>query len=151
MQHLKEVLRKIEDEDARTEWDRLEKTIREEFERLEDADRQLGNDNSHQLVSQLRNLTDQAICSKNVLMGREVLGQITHVFFQLTMIYQCMGLIRDCNNNFDRYSWKDTNRARQLVNQGMTIIANHPTEEQLRPIAAELAGLAPEIDIDLPH
>jgi len=55
---LKEVLRKIEDEDAGTEWERLEKEIREEFERLEKADRELGNDKSHQLVGQLRSQTD---------------------------------------------------------------------------------------------
>ena len=151
LQHLKEVLRKIEDEDAGTEWDRLEKEIREEFERLEKADRELGNDKSHQIVNQLRNQTDQVIRSKNIMMGRDVLEQITHVFFQLTMIYQCMGLIRDCNNNFGRFRWKDANRARQLVNQGMTAMANQPTVEQLQPIAAELVGLVPEGEIELPH
>ena len=144
LQHLKEVLRKIEDEDAGTEWDRLEKEIREEFERLEKADRELGNDKSHQIVNQLRNQTDQVIRTKNVIMGREVLDQINHVFFQLTMIYQCMGLIRDCNNNFGRFRWKDASRARQLVNQGMAIMANQPTVEQLQPIAAQLVGLMPD-------
>lgn len=144
LQHLKEILRKIEDEDAGTEWERLEKEIREEFERLEKADRELGNDKSHQLVSQLRNQTDQVIRSKNVIMGRELLDQISHVFFQLTMIYQCMGLIRDCNNNFGRFRWKDASRARQLVNQGMAIMANQPTVEQLQPIAAQLVGLMPD-------
>ncbi|MBR6190202.1 MAG: Hsp70 family protein [Prevotella sp.] len=144
LQHLKEVLRKIEDEDAGTEWERLEKEIREEFDRLERANAQLGNDKSSQLVNQLRNQTDQVIRSKNILMGREVLEQINHVYFQLTMIYQCMGLIRDCNNNFGRFRWKDSNRARQLVNQGMSIMANNPTVEQLQPIAAQLVGLMPD-------
>ena len=77
-------------------------------------------------------------------MGREVLEQINHVYFQLTMIYQCMGLIRDCNNTFGRFRWKDSNRARQLVNQGMSIMANNPTVEQLQPIAAQLVGLMPD-------
>lgn len=144
LQHLKEVLRKIEDEDAGTEWERLEKKIREEFERLEKADRELGNDKSHQLVSQLRNQTDQVIRSKNVLMGRDLKDQITTVFFQLTMIYQCMGLIRDCNNNFGRFRWKDANRAHQLVNQGMAAMANQPTVEQLQPVAAQLIDLMPD-------
>jgi molecular chaperone DnaK len=146
LQHLKEVLRKIEDKDAGTEWERLEKEIREEFARLEKADKELGNDKSHNLVSQLRNQTDQVIRSKNVLMGRDVLEQITQLFFQLTFIYQCMGLIRDCNNNFGRFRWKDANRARQLVNQGMAAIANQPTVEQLQPIAAQLVGLMSDDD-----
>lgn len=143
LQHLKEVLRKIEDKDAGTEWERLENEIREEFERLEKADDELGNERSHQLVNQLRNQTDQVVRSQNVLMGREVLDQIKTVFFQLTMIYQCMGLIRNCNNNFGRFRWKDANRARQLVNQGMAAMANQPTVEQLQPIASELVGLMP--------
>lgn len=143
LQHLKEVLRKIEDEDAGTEWERLEQEIREEFERLEKADRELGNDKSHQLTNNLRSQTDQVIRSKNVLMGRDLLDQIRTVFFQLTMIYQCMGLIRDCSNNFGRFRWKDASRARQLVNQGMGIIGNNPTVEQLQPIAAQLVDLMP--------
>lgn len=143
LQHLKEVLRKIEDEDTGTEWERLEQEIREEFERLEKADRELGNDKSHQLTNNLRSQTDQVIRSKNVLMGRDLLDQIRTVFFQLTMIYQCMGLIRDCSNNFGRFRWKDASRARQLVNQGMAIIGNNPTVEQLQPIAAQLIDLMP--------
>lgn len=144
LQHLKEVLRKIEDEDAASEWDRLEHEIREKFERLEKADKELGNDKSHQFTSHLRTQADQVIRSKNVLMGRELLDQIRTVFFQLTMIYQCIGLIRDCSNNFGRFRWKDAVRARQLVNQGMAIISNNPTVEQLQPIAANLVGLMPD-------
>ena len=144
LQHLKEVLRKIEDEDAGSEWDRLERDIREEFERLERADRELGNDKSHQLTNHLRSQADQVIRSKNVLMGRDLVDQIHTVFFQLTMIYQCMGLIRDCSNNLGRFHWKDSSRARQLVNQGMAIIGNNPTIEQLQPIAAQLVGLMPD-------
>ncbi len=144
LQHLKEVLRKIEDKDAETEWERLEKEIREEFDRLENADNDLGNDKSHQIVNQLRIQTDQVIRSKNVLMGHEVLEEITRLFFQLTFIYQCMGLIRNCDNNFGRYRWKDASHARQLVNQGMALMANQPTVEQLQPIAAQLVRLMPD-------
>ena len=136
--------RGIEDEDAGTEWERLEQEIREEFERLEKADRELGNEKSHQIINHLRSQTDQVIRSKDALMGREILEQIRTVFFQLTMIYQCMGLIRDCSNNFGHFRWKDANRARQLVNQGMSIIGNNPTVEQLQPIAAQLVGLMPD-------
>ena len=143
LQHLKEVLRKIEDEDAGTEWERLEKEIREEFERLEKADRELGNDKSHQLVSQLRNQTDQVIRSKNVLMGREVLEQIETLFFQLTRVYHFMLWIRDWNNRFGQIRWQDRNRARQLLNQGIDVINNHATAETLQPIIGNIVDLLP--------
>ena len=143
LQHLKEVLRKIEDEDAGTEWERLEKEIREEFDRLEEADRKLGNDKSHQLVSQLRNQTDQVIRSKNVLMGREVLEQISTVFFKLTRVYHFMAWIKDWNNRFGLIKWTDRNRARQLLNQGIDAINNHATAETLQPIIGNIIDLLP--------
>lgn len=144
LQHLKEVLRKIEDKDSATEWQRLEKDLRKEFERLEKADQDLGNDKSHAMVNQLRTQTDQVVRSKNVLMGREVLEQIKSMFFSLTLVYQCMGLIKHCNENFGRFHWKDPGRARQLINQGMAAMTNNPTVDHLQPIAAQLVDLMPE-------
>ena len=151
LQHLKEVLRKIEDKDSATEWQRLEAELREEFERLEKADQDLGNDKSHAMVNQLRTQTDQVIRSKNVMMGREVLEQIKNLFFSLTLVYQCMGLIRHCNDNFGRFRWKDAGRARQLINQGMAAMANNPTVDRLQPIAAQLIDLMPEDERTIPH
>lgn len=144
LQHLKEVMRKIEDMDSGTEWERLEREIREEFERLEQANAELGNDKSNGLVNQLRKQTDHVIRTKNVQVGRVILEQIQGLFFQLTMIYQCMGLIRNCNDNFGKFNWKDASRARQLVNQGMELMTSQPTVEQLQPIAAQLVRLMPE-------
>ena len=144
LQHLKEVLRKIEDKDAETEWQRLENEIREEFERLEKADSELGNDKSHTIVSQLRSQTDQVIHSQNVQVGRDLLEQIKQLFFSLTMIYQLMGMIQHWNNDFGMIQWKDSSRAHSLVNQGMGIIQNNPSVEKLRPIVISLYDLLPE-------
>lgn len=127
LNHLRELLRKIEKLDAGTEWQRLEKELREEFDKLEKAQNDLGNEKSAQLVNQLRTQTDNAIRTKNVQVGREVLEQIGSLFFQLTMLYQCMGIIRYCNERFASMHWKDSSRARQLVNRGMEQINNNPT------------------------
>lgn len=147
LQHLKEVLREIERLDESTEWQRLEAELREEFERLEKAQNNLGNDKSAQLVNQLRTQTDSAIRTKNAHVGRDVLEQIHNLFFQLTMIYQCMGIIRDCNDRFATIRWKDSSRARQLVNRGMEQINNNPTTEELRQIAVELLRLMPNDEV----
>lgn len=144
LQHLKEVLRKIENLDESTEWQRLEAELREEFERLERAQNDLGNEKTAQLVGQLRSQTDQVIRTQNVSMGRETLEQIRSLFVHLTMIYQCIGLISDCNERFDRIHWKDSSRARQLINQGLEEINNQPTIEKLHPIARNLIELMPD-------
>ena len=142
LQHLKEVLRKIEDLDESTEWQRLEQDLRDEFERLDKAQNDLGDETTGQLVNQLRSQTDRVIRSKDVCIGHETLDQISTLFFQLTLVYQCMGLIQDCQQRFASICWKDSLRARQLVNKGMEEIANQPTAEKLRPIVRELIMLA---------
>lgn len=147
LQHLKEVLRKIESLDESTEWQRLEAELREEFDRLEKAQNDLGNDKTAQLVCQLRSQTDQVIRSKNVCMGREILDQINSLFIQLTLVYQCMGLIRSCNERFSSIRWKDSSRARQLINRGLEEMNNQPTEERLHPIACNLIELMPNEEV----
>ena len=77
-------------------------------------------------------------------MGREVLDQINSLFIHLTMVYQCMGLIQDCHRRFASIQWKDSSRARQLVNKGMEEINNQPTVEKLLPIASQIIELMPE-------
>lgn len=144
LQHLKEVLRKIENLDGQTEWQRLEEELRKEFDRLEKAQNDLGNENTAQLVEQLRSQTDQIIRSKNVSMGRDILDQINSLFVHLTMVYQCMGLIRSCNERFNNIRWKDNSRARQLINRGLEEMNNQPTVEKLHPIACGLIDIMPD-------
>ncbi|MCF0197255.1 MAG: Hsp70 family protein [Bacteroidaceae bacterium] len=146
LQHLKEVLREIEDKDEATEWDRLEAELREEFERLERAQNDLGNDKTSKMVEQLRRQTDQVIRSKDVKMGHEVLDQITTLFVHLTMLYQLMGVIRHYNGRFGSVRWKNSTRARQLLNQGIEIINDNPTEDRLRPIVKSLFDCLPDAE-----
>ena len=148
LKHLRDLLRKIEKLDAGTEWQRVEKELREEFDRLEKAQEELGNDKSAQLANQLRTQTDNAIRTKNVQVGRQVLEQVRSLYIQLTMLYQCMNIIRYCNDSFGTIRWKDASRARQLTNRGMEQINNNPTTEGLRQIAAELLRLMPICDAD---
>ena len=144
LQHLKEVLRDLEKLDCDTEWQRTEQELREEFDRLERAQADLGNPKTARLVEELRSQTDQAIRTKNVQLGREVLKNIRTLFFQLTLVYQCIGIIREYDEEFDRMRWKDATRARQLLNQGLSIINDQPTAEKLRPIVAGIIRLLPD-------
>lgn len=143
LQHLKEVMRKVDELDNGTEWQRLESEIREQFEDLEKAQRELGNDKTGAMVEQLRRQTDTVIRRKDVAMGHELLDQIHHLYFQLTMVYQCIGLIEHYHDRFGSIRWSDMGRARQLINQGMQQINDHPTVEKLLPIAQALLKLLP--------
>lgn len=144
MQHLKEVLRKIEDFEEETEWGRVEAELRDEFDRLEKANADLGNNKTNQAVEALRSQIDEVIRKQDVKMARELKEIVSHLFFQLTMVYQCRYLIEDMNRDFNTIQWKDRNRARTLINQGLAEISNQPTREKLQPIAVALLELLPE-------
>ena len=146
LKHLRDLLRKIEELDTGTEWQRVEHELRDKFDKLEKAQDELGDEQSAQLVEQLRTQTDNVIRTKNVQEGREVIKQVHRLFFQLTMLYQCMAIIRYCNDQFGAIRWKDSSRARQLANRGMEQINNNPTTEDLRRIVAELLKLMPQED-----
>ena len=143
LQHLKEVLRKIEDKDDETEWDRVETELREEFDRLEKAQNDLGNEKTAQIVEQLRSQTDQAIRSKDVKVGRNTLEQINSLFIHLTLLYQCMGFIEHYNRNFASVKWSDVSRARQLLNKGLETMNNNPSVDTLHPIVCAIIDLMP--------
>ncbi len=144
LQHLKEVLRKIEDRDSDTEWQRLEKEIRTEFDRLEKADADKGNEKSHAVVNQLRTQTDQVIRSKDLQMGREILEQIKGLFVSLNLIEILIVHILQWHEDFNDIHWTDSSRARQLINQAMNIIRDNPSVDKLRPIAIQIYELLPD-------
>ena len=77
-------------------------------------------------------------------MGREVLEQINSLFVHLTLPYQCMGLIERYNARFGSIRWKDSARARQLINRGLDAINNNPTVDVLHPIVRGLIDLMPD-------
>lgn len=144
MQHLKEVLRKIEDLEEETEWGRVEAELREEFERLEKANIDLGDNKTNQAVQALRSQVENVIRKQDVKMGRELLELINHLYFQLTMVYQCKYIIEGMNRDFNTINWKDRSRARTLLDRGIAEIDNGPTGETLRPIADALFKLLPD-------
>lgn len=144
LQHLKEVLRKIETLYESTEWQRLEAEIRKKFERLEKAQNEVGDAKTEQSVRQLRTQADQVIRNKDVRMGQDILEQIRELFFQLTIFYQCMGFIKHYDKCFSGVRWKDVGRARQLINRGLEEINNQPTVDTLLPIAREIVRLLPD-------
>ncbi len=141
---MREILIKVDDLDKGTGWDRLEKEIREGFDRLEKANDDLGNEKTNEALEKLRTKTDKVIRSKDQDLGREVLEEIETLFVGVTLIYQLIGSIRRWNEHFNAIEWKNPTRVRQLLNQGLQIITENPTEEKLLPICIECENNFPD-------
>ena len=131
---------KMEEVEQGHEWDSIEAEIREEFDRLEKANNELGNKYDQQ-VTAVRSQVDTVIRSKDVRQGRIVLDDINSLFVAVTLIYQLMGFIDFHLRNFSTIQWKDATRARQLLQQGKEIANTNPSESSLHPIVRSVIDL----------
>ena len=144
--NLRKTLKTIDELNETTEWPKLEEELKEEFYRLEKANKDLGNDRSTQVLNQLRNQLEEVLKTQDIKLGKALAEEIHSVFFQLTLVYQLINFIRQHNQNFDSYHWKDSNRARQLLNEGLQQIGENPTTEDLHPIVIDLINLLPDTE-----
>jgi molecular chaperone DnaK len=141
--NLRKTLKTIDELNETTEWPKLEEELKEEFYRLEKANKDLGNDRSTQVVNQLQKQLEEVLKTQDIKLGKALAEEIHSVFFQLTLVYQLINFIRQHNQNFGSYHWKDSNRARQLLNEGLQQIGENPTTEDLHPIVIDLINLLP--------
>lgn len=141
--NLRKTLKTIDELNDTSEWPKLEEELKEEFYRLEKANKDLGNDKTTQIVNQLQNQLEEVLKSQDIKLGKALVEEIHSVFFQLTLVYQLINFIRRHNQNFDSYHWKDSNRARQLLNEGLQQIGENPTTDDLHPIVINLINLLP--------
>lgn len=144
--NLRKSLKVIDELGKKDEWENLEKELKEEFYRLEKANKDLGDDKTTSIVQELRRKLESVIPTKDVKVGKVLLEEINSVFFQLTMIYQLIGFIKNHHQNFGMYHWKDSQRARRLLNDAMQIINEAPDKDRLHPIVVELINLLPNIE-----
>ena len=141
--NLRKTLKDIDRLSETTEWPKLEEELKDEFYRLEKANKDLGNEHSTQIVNQLRNQLEEVLKSQAIKLGKVLIEEIHSVFFQLTMVYQLIGFIRHHNQSFNYYHWNDSHRARLLLNEGLQQIGENPNVDNLRPIVIGLINLLP--------
>ena len=76
---LRRTFLKMEEVEKNHEWEALESELREEFDRLESANNELGNEHDQE-VNELHRQTDAVIHNRDVKMGRKVLKMIEQLF-----------------------------------------------------------------------
>lgn len=141
LQHLKEVLRKIEEKEADTVWIRQEKEVRDVFETLEMSNYQYGGSIPADTIRLLRDRRDQILQSKNLVQAKDFVDQLYMLYFQHNMLNYCMGFIEECEARFGEIQWRDDRRARQLIQYGKSVMASNPNEELLRSTVDQIQDL----------
>jgi len=141
--NLRRTLKNVDHITGQTEWPKLEDELKEEFYKLEKANNDLGNERSAKLVYQLKQQLEEILRSQDIKLGRLLFEEIQNAFIQLTLIYQLIGFVRQHNQHFDSFHWKDRVRARQLLNDALQQVGGNPNVEELHPIVIDLISLLP--------
>ena len=101
-------------------------------------------DSSTKQVEELKREVDRVVVARNVLLGRSVLERIKSFFVELTIVYQCMGIIRNHHERFGAIAWRDRSRARQLIDRGLEAMHGRPDRNTLLSIAQGILQLHPD-------
>lgn len=141
---LREQLKKVDEIESATAWPTLEAELKEEFYRLEKAQKDLGNEQTAQAVNEIKRQLEEVLRAKDEKLGKVLLDEINSLFVKLTFIYQLIGFVEHHNRSFGAFRWSNPQRARQLLNEAQQIIVSNPTVERLHPIVIDLIHMLPD-------
>jgi len=152
---LRKELLKLDGAEKQAEWPKVEEELKEAFYELEDLieiiKRNGGNDNLNMEsvnahISEYKKKIEHIIKEKNTKEAKELTIEIGQLDFELrnavTGNAMDVQFLQQLNNNFSSYHWKDANKARQLLNQGLQM-ATAGNTTGIRPILVQLIALMP--------
>lgn len=156
MDNLRKELLKLEESEKLTEWPKVEEELKETFYELEDLIEKIkhhsndGNLNMKQVEAHLeeyRKKVEHIIKDKSIKDAKELIIEIGQLDFELrnavTGNAMDVQFLRHINDDFGSYHWKDANKARQLLNQGLQMATDGNTSG-IRNILVQLIGLMPD-------
>ncbi|MDH6357371.1 Hsp70 family protein [Parabacteroides sp. PF5-9] len=141
--NLRKLLKEIDQLTETSEWPKMEKQLKDEFHKLEEANQKFGNEKTSQAVAELEAQVEEVFAKKDTKLGGLLLEEINQCFMQLTLIFQLIGLVKYLNDDFNKIQWRDPNKARALLNQAIQQIGEKPTVEELQPIIMAIYQLLP--------
>ena len=145
--NLKEILRKVEQLDNSSEYERVEKKLKRMLKEAEDDCAKYGGFEDKGTLEELTQLANEAISRKDVKMAKEAYDQLDAFDYKIAQIEYFVSWIYSWNRRFDTIRWNDVSRARQLVNQALGIINDNPTVDRLHPYVRQLIDLLPQTEV----
>jgi molecular chaperone DnaK len=145
---LRRSLKNLDEIQASSEWPKTEEELKDVFYRLEETNKQFGNDKTNSIVEQFKEQIPEIIKDGIVKVAQEMIDNMRQLDFAL--IDQGLGaqmeimLLKNFHDDFDTLDWKDRNRARMTLDRGLQMAANNPSKENLRQVVIELYNLLPD-------
>ena len=132
----------------KSEWPKVEEEIKEVFYRLEETNKQFGDEKTTAIVAQFKEQIPEIIKEQNVKVAQDAVDSMRQLDFslvdkglgaQMEIMY-----LKNFNDDFDTLDWKDRNRARMTLDRGLQMAANNPSKQSLRQVVVELYKLLPD-------
>jgi len=155
MNEYRTILIELDKADRGSRWPEVEKNLKDSFYELEDLIEKIKIYKLEDkvpmdvcaLVENFREKINNIIREKNIKEAKALVEEILRFDFRLRNAVTDNALdaqvLKDINDNFDSYHWKNPMKAKQLVNQGMQMVVDGNIQA-IRPILVELFGLMPE-------
>lgn len=153
---LRKELLKLDGAEKTAQYPQVEEELKDAFYELEDliekiksngADENLNMRQIETHLSEFRKRVEHTIKDKNIKEAKELTREIGQLDFELRNAVTGNAIdvefLRHLNDDFSSYHWKDGNKARQLLNQGLQMAANGNTSG-IRGILVQLIGLMPD-------
>jgi len=153
-------LRALDKLDSETEWPKVEKELKENFYELEEllnkvkrngdeGDLKMEAIDAH--MQEFKVKIEQIIKEKSVIHAKELIEEIDSLDFNIRDILagpqMDISMINSINSNFSSTNWKDSNKARTLLNQAIQSI-NNGNVSNLRPILIQILDVMDRDDAE---
>lgn len=136
LQHLKEVLRKIEDCEGDSEWETARKKLDVEIWRLKMTQDNLGNSQTALRVREMEVQVDDVIRRKDIRTAKTLIGMVGKLRERLEYFQRLVHFVTNCDMMFDSYKWTNKTKGRKMVDKAMeAILKGYITVEQLESYA----------------
>ena len=140
---LKEVQIDLDKAEEDSEWPRMENELANALEKIAVTNQRYGNEKTSQMVSQYQQHARMVMQQKNAKLAKELIAEIQALDFAL--VSQDIGLwisyIKNFDEKFDAYNWKDREAARELINEAKQVIVTNPSKAKLQDIVKQLSAL----------
>ncbi|SDH89492.1 molecular chaperone DnaK [Flavobacterium omnivorum] len=150
---LRKELLKLDSAEKETEWPKVQQELKDSFYEFENLIKKIkensdGEDlNLNQLenhIKEYKSTIEQIIKDKNIKTAKELTDEIdsldTEIRNEVSGGAMDVNKIKYHDREFNTLKWKDKTKARQLINQGLQLIADGRTKD-LRPILHQIWDL----------
>jgi len=159
MDEYRKILLDLEKSSKETEWPKIEQELKDSFYELEEliekikengVDDNLNMNKISAYIEDFRKKIELIIKEKNIKEAKLLNREIDQLDFELRNAVTGNAMdaqfLKHFNDNFNSFHWKNSSKARQLINQGMQMV-NSGNTSSIRPILVELVGLLPQDEI----